>query len=437
MLIINLQCVYDDVESACKRCLNKGLECGPKVSARLWKLEQNSSQFLIRNSQRSKFNFSQNDQIVSMEHWVQPQIPLHEPVDSFESMHIQFLRENEGLFRFANLQFLRTDGHRLWEIVFRRFGASLSGPVRYGYILYSFYKNKNGVYDDHCLASHLNQFYRSTNDAINQNDIASLVYGCFAGCMYSIRAGCDFQEVQIHARGFLSSISQFLASNFIEDEEIFLLECMMEKLLWVGAQRFFFDANWLTSDLAQVTEFLGNLFMPGRLKGEEPLWMQESSSEVNLKSKFVVTLVQVYRHRLRFNDSEKVKESLVSRFSRDFVTPIEIRFRDPASCDNIAHIRSLSRALWSRLLDIVSDLVCKSTSDKTFDQSTVTTILAIHSIIDIITEPQDINEVTAELMNLLDVASYCMVLIPVMLNTNKLSAESQIGFSGLISMLIN
>jgi hypothetical protein len=366
---------------------------------------------------------------VAMEICRQPSTPLHESVDPSKATYIQSLRENEGLFRFANLQSFRGDGRRLWEVVFRRYGGSLSSdPVRYGYILYSLFKQKIGIHDDSSSTPYLSLFYNSTHEAIERKEFESVVYGCFAGCMYSLRAGRNFQEVKGHARGFLISVSNF--STF-ETEEKFLLECMTEKMLWEAGQRFLFKTNWSTSDLSQEIEFLEAFFLSWKLKENEPLWMKKSSSEVKLKLKFVKTFIQLYRCHHRFNNIEGIKESLFSRFYRDFATPIETY----TPYDNSGYLRALSRALWSRLLDIVLDLASKSGSAEMFDQRSETTILAIHSIINHILEPRYTNEISRELGNLLEVASYCMVLVA--LNLDTLSAGSQIGTSCLSSKLMD
>lgn len=357
----------------------------------------------------------------------QPRTPPHESVNPSETNHIQWLRVNEGLFRFANLQFFRDDGNRLWQPVFRRFGTSLSShPVRYGYILYSLYKQKKGINNDHCRANYLSLFYNSTNEAISRNDLASLVYGCFAGCMYLLRTDCDFQEVEKHAKGYLTSLSRLSVSD---TNEKFLLECMTEKMLWEGAKRFLFNADWSTSNLAPVTKFLEDFFLTWKLKENEPGWMKESSLVLNLKLKFVRTLIQLYHCRHHFENAEVIKKSLLSRFRRDFVDPIEFRVLNHASYGNLAKLRSFLRALWSSLLDIVLDLVANSRAAETFDHRTETAVFAINSIIDLIPKSQDTNEFSTEVRNLIDIAGYCMKLVTP-------DAKSEIGFSCLASCLM-
>ena len=48
-----------------------------------------------------------------------PRTPDDEVLTPLEGMYIRSLQERGSLFRFLNLQSSRSDGHRLWENVFR------------------------------------------------------------------------------------------------------------------------------------------------------------------------------------------------------------------------------------------------------------------------------------------------------------------------------
>ena len=355
---------------------------------------------------------------------------MHESLNSFERLYIQSLRQNDGLFKFANLQFSRSDGRRLWEIVFRRFGSSLgSGPVRFGCILYSLYKYNESCTDEY-YSDYLNRFCRSSSKSITQGDVASLVYGCFAGSMYTARTERAFKEFENHAGGFSASLSEFASSHTLDTHEMFLLECMREKLAWTGAQQFLFKPKW-SDDLSQVTDALSPFLHDLALKNDEPQWIQKAASEVQLKIQFIRTIIQLYYHNIHFNGSEILKESLVKRFSRDFVT--KIKTQTNISRDEIVHLRCLLRRLWSKLLDFVSILTFESGLYDLLDQRSVTTILDIYSIIDQIPEPQSL-DVSIELRNLIDIAIYTLILVE--LSTIGLPEEYLSGCLSRVSKLM-
>src|SRR5271154_5448993 len=99
----HLQCDYDNPESACKHCFEKGKLCGPKVSARRW---------------LNRVNHVPGQDMFSISFNVRKVYTSDDGLTSFEEMHVSALRENKILFRFSTLQSTRQDGHTLNELLF-------------------------------------------------------------------------------------------------------------------------------------------------------------------------------------------------------------------------------------------------------------------------------------------------------------------------------
>ena len=416
MFLIILQCEFEGIENACRNCVERRQNCGPKLTARLWKLRRKNEGSLNLRGPKCAYTSSYHDHqtdanddasgtIVLLHQVSQPPQDILTP---FEAIHIHSLRCEEGLFRFANLQIPRKDGHRLWEIVFRRFEPNLSSkPVRYGYILYSLYKHNSEFYSDECHLTYLNRFYTATQEAIIQKDVASLVYGCFATCMYSIRTGRDLLEVESHARGFLTSVSHFVSSDILETEELYLVNCMMEKMVWEVTKRFLFTTH-STTELDKLMEFL-DLFRTLDLEEDTPSWIRESSPELNLKLKFVQTIIQLHRYGSGLKELETLKELLLKCFHRDFATPIHAS--DYLTHSDMFDLRSLLRILWSRIFDLILSLVLRVESeDIAFVDNTVTIILTILSVVPLIPEPENSEQELSQLSNLRHIAT-CSIML--------------------------
>ena len=171
------------------------------------------------------------------------------------------------------------------------------------------------MYDDGSHTLYLDRFYKATREAIEQNAFADLVYGCFAGCMYVLRVGRPFQEIEIHAKGFRLSVDRFVANSVVDDEEMFLLECMWEKLLWYMAKTVVFRSSSTAEELSQIAEFAQPLFQLDLT--DQPTWIQESYSQLKVKIQFIQLILYFYRYNQR--DSVVVKDSLFKRFHRDFM----------------------------------------------------------------------------------------------------------------------
>ena len=224
----------------------------------------------------------------------QPPTPEDHLLTNLEAMHLRALRENQWLFGFSNLQRFRGDGHRLWECVFRRFGTNLSSKtVRYGCVLYSLYHLRHIMPNDDLQMDYLDLFYKSTRDAVNHQEFADLVYGCFAGCMFALRTRRTFDEIEVHAQGFQLSVSGLTATYSLSAEEMFLLECMWEKMIWYMAQHVFSEPSPTTAALRRLAQSSKPLFCTDYK--EQPGWMQDSYCEVEVKIEFVKLAIPVGR----------------------------------------------------------------------------------------------------------------------------------------------
>jgi hypothetical protein len=335
--------------------------------------------------------------------------PYDEMLTSFEGMHIRSLRNREFLFGFTNLQYSRKDGRRLWELVLRRFGSNLSSkPLRYACILYSLFKNGLMAFDGTQVLLYLDQFYKSTREAVEHENYPDLVYGCFAGCMYVLRVRPRLQEITHHAKAFQISVHRMAVISVVTEEELFLLECMWEKMMWYAAKHLLFEPSTKAESLNLLAELAQPLF-PSADKAQ-PSWIQESYSELKLKRQLVQFIV--YLEQCSVVDAGKIKWSLYRRFRRDqelFGT--QIKTLSSASCCHQHLIHTLSRKLWSELFNFLFDeFVGTPFQPLNINQSTISRIFSIHSIVELIPKLED-ECLEEDTRNALDLAIYCLSLI--------------------------
>lgn len=254
---------------------------------------------------------------------------------------------------------------------------------------------------------YLDRFYHFTHEAVDRNAFADLVYGCFIGCMYAIRADRPFKEIENHAKAFRLSVYSLTAESALGGEEMFLLECMWEKLLWYITKKLLFrPSSTVEFDLSYWTDYAQTLFL-SELK-DQPTWIQESYAELKLKIQFIRLVLYFYHYNLR--DSLKVKESLFNRFHRDFMTIAGTRFNSATLIS--AQLRSLSRKLWTMLLALVLEVAIGTViQSSSVSETMMENFLSIHFIIDLIPEPNNNDCLSIELRNLSDLAIYCLALI--------------------------
>ena len=207
----------------------------------------------------------------------------------FEGRHIQSLRDRHFLFKFKILQIGRTDGRHLWQNIFRRFGPNLtSNSARHGCVLYSLYLHKTK--ED--PIPYLNKFYEGTREAIKLNAVDDVVYGCYAICMYGLHTGLDFRQIMKHATGFRVGLMS-LVKEFV-DEELFLLECMWEKLVWFMAIDTVFRNNCSREYLEFLERFCEPIVFPTWRMC--PPWVNEALTTLRVKIQFVRFVVAIQLH---------------------------------------------------------------------------------------------------------------------------------------------
>lgn len=326
------------------------------------------------------------------------QIPnsYEEPLTPSEAMYIHSLRDRDYLFGFANLQSYRQDGRRLWGVVLRRFGTALSSkPVRYGCVLYSLFKHEliTGCEVRHL---YLDQFYKCTRQAISNESFPELVYGCFAGCMYALRVTKDIEEIVQHTKGFRISVFNLKASDGIAEEEELLFECMWEKMSWYLGLLLLFESP-TRKQFGFLKEGTQPLFRPG--SRAQTGWIQESYFELTVKRKFIQ--LSIWLHHYPITDSQKVKESLWKRFSRDIVSP--------SSYDTL-NLRRLKLKLWSKLIDFIfyrfGGISPQSSGSTGY---TISILISIRSLIEHIPNLNEDKRLSVE--SVLDLLIYCLSFI--------------------------
>ena len=363
--VADSECEYTTVDVPCTHCLERGFTCDEKVSANDWR--QRLSGTVATHGARA----------LLMTVPRQPPTPPDELLSPFEGMHIQSLRNRDFLFRFKLLQFSRGDGLRMADNIFRRFGSNLSSkPIRYGAILYSLFKFKETASDSQIHVVYRNEFYKAVRDAIKREAFPELVYGCYAGCLYSLRVNRNVGEIMEHAKGFWLSVSHLKGSSDFVGEEQFFLECMWEKLLWVMTRELLFtNAAPAVVYLNQLVDFAQPLFSSDCK--HQATWIQESFVEVQVKLQFIRLVATLDLNGTA--NSVDLKSSLMKKFLR-WVKTSPDSWDDPTSRYNKVALRNRSRKLWSELLTLLSCLIVPADRVSYIDQ----VISSIHSTIDLI-----------------------------------------------------
>lgn len=405
------------MEFPCEYCRKKNVPCGQKISASAWAQREKHTGCATFLTAVSIPPLNRKESLESIP-W---SLPASEEVvlARFEQMHIQSLRERDYLFGFKNVQVFRDDGSRISEWIYHRFGPDLSSskPVRYGCILYSLYKHQ-----DNSVASqrfqYLTRFYQSTQDAIDRQAYAELVYGCFAGCMYVLRTSGNFTEAMNHAHAFKLSVHKLLETSALSDEELVFLELMWEKVLWYMTH--YLLSFSMSADLYPLAECIEPLFPSVRPSWHT--WVEQSYSELHVKRRF---LQLIYSCSRLYNYGEIVKTSLVKHFVRNFTSPsVNALNSNPVFC--CASTRALVQKLWLELFALLFDLAI-GTRLQPLRQSTIKIIESIHSVIDLIPQINSTNSSIDNIWNANDLATYCLVLTGLALS--ELQHEFFFGYS--------
>lgn len=383
------------MNSVCSNCKKRDCKCGPKISAIEWQ-----ESFAIVTERVSR----QTRLILP----AQPRTPDEQRLTPFEESYIRGLRDGRILFKFKNLQFSRQDDGKLWHNLFRCFGPNISSPsIRHACILYSIYKHGNAIPNNHYYERSLCLFYLSTETAIEREADHELVYACFAWCMYSLCVHRDFDEIATYATGF-SNYAVRLAANspLLDTEEIFLFECMWEKLLWTMLRELLFKDQIKVSDSQRIIELCKPLSLEDYTK--YPLWMQESYLELSTK----IDLIRSFMRLRAYHEAQasQINAILRKRFVRDFVAWVTSHISElkPASHKTWALLRTLSRTLWSSLLELLLSLIEQVPNDNG-DASDA--LISVLSLIEIIPNVSECYELVDQLINVVDIATCCLVSI--------------------------
>jgi hypothetical protein len=244
--------------------------------------------------------------------------------------------------------------------------------------------------------------------------------------MYALCVRRDFDEIAGHAVAFRLSAYRLLESSVLEGEEMFFIECMWEKLVWVMARELAFPKKLTEECLSKLVEFAQPLSLSDYMN--QPHWIQESYVEVRVKLQIIQSLA--YIDLSDSKESGKIKQMLKTRFIRDFVHSVgpHINQSNPTSSSSKCRLRMLSRTLWSKLLALLSDLtVWTSALPSDVCLSTMGTMFAIFGLVDLIPKPDDCGGLLFELSNTIDMAICCLVLI------GLVSSEFQYEESGLLA----
>jgi len=152
--------------------------------------------------------------------------------------------------------------------------------------------------------------------------VDDVVYGCYAVCMYGLHTGLEFRQIMKHAMGFRVGMMA-LVKEFI-DEELFLLECMWEKLVWFMAINTVFRVGQICSrEYLEFLESFSNpiMFPPWRMC---PSWVGEALTILRVKIQFVRFVVALQLHGTsRISDLLPMAISSLNTFVDQIPNPLE------------------------------------------------------------------------------------------------------------------
>jgi hypothetical protein len=386
--------------------------CGAKLTAEEW-----------RRSQSSKPNVHKASAVLPADRPaivpLLPRTPSHQRLLPFEDSCIHSIREKNHLFRFGLLQRTRTDGHHLWENLFRRFGPLLSSNVvRNGCIVYVMYKNTKHRSGDPSItpsphprpndtAHYLYYFCQAARDAIARCAYDELAYGCFAVCLHALRLRHDFDEIANHATGFRLAVLHLMKTpQAASGEETFFLECLWEKLVWIMAEQSLFK----TTPHAKVLKSLMTFAYPLLLStyNEHPPWIRNSFKTLTLKFQLIRVVAALDSST---TESPELKTVLVTRFLKWCAAhgpQSPLGFSDNY---NGSLAGELSTELWICLLELLqpSDKAPRfSGCFPSISRSRSETIYSLQYIISCI--PEEDFALTVELYQLNKLAIECLTL---------------------------
>jgi len=248
---------------------------------------------------------------------------------------------------------------------------------------------------------YLGNFYEAAQRAIAQNAYGELVYGSFAACMYCIRTKRKVAEIFHHANGFRLSVAAFVRLDVVDTEEMFLLECMWEKMVW-------YIARLITSQSSPMVELYERLepycrpLSLGNYNIGQSRWMEHSYCEIEAKFDFIKLLLRLNRPKVAMSDldSRHITQFLTRRFYADMrmsPTGRPIRWQgtqDPISSSTVAKI-------WSALFGLIGSMLGdEEGSGETTSGSIFSILNLVHSIDSNQTEVVDISLYTLALAGL-------------------------------------
>jgi hypothetical protein len=251
------------------------------------------------------------------------------------------------------------------------------------------------------------EFYGAAQRAIARKAYGELVYGCFAACMYCIRTKRNVTEIFHHADGFRRSTEEFVRFDVLDTEEMFLLECMWEKVVWYIARL----VNSRPSPMVELFPRLGPYCQPlslGNYSNGQSRWMEHSYCEIKAKFDFITVLLWFNNPGVASADldSGHIAEFLTLRFYRDLrMSPIGRPIRWPGTQDPISS--STVAKLWSELFRLIGRMLRDEVG------SGETTSCPIFSILNLV---QSIESDEAEVV---DISLYALTLAGLVVNQRK------------------
>ena len=211
---------------ACKRCVENGVACGPKVGGqkrRILDNEQSRAHQIVANEVfKDHMVDHEVEEIILQPLYLDEEVP--ERIDS-QCLGYFFGRALNSLTDCCY------EGFGVKRFLIQRFGFNLPKAIKYAVILSA--RTDHGIQLDSAQTSRcLDLFYRYTQKAISRNAYMDIVFGCYF--ILTFAYGFDgwrlIDEIAYHATGFLLSLRGLIDSETLSSDEVFLLYRMWSKL---------------------------------------------------------------------------------------------------------------------------------------------------------------------------------------------------------------
>jgi len=235
--------------------------------------------------------------------------------------------------------------------------------------------------------------------------------------MYWIRLKRHFEEVVGHAGGLRLAVKNLMQTSPPTGEELFFLECMWEKLIWIMGEQWLFKTNPSPRVLDEMQNF-ANVLSLSEYR-DQPRWVQESIVVIKLKFQFLCFTITLHQYGTA-GEVDGIKNVLVKKFYKHWRASAETP-RDQSSLPrsrNRTQLRTLAANLWSEFLELClkCGIAGKGAESSGICRTTLDIISSIHSLVVCLPSGDAFVEMPLEGWHAVEIAVDCLALVGLVLS---------------------